>query len=106
MIRTVVVWGLIFVGLGLAMWGLGQPQGFWGKWAFIGLAVVACIPLFVWEMVFPPALDLTAYSETVDYEFRDAEYAAEFRALNRAGQGFAEPDAAPGPARDNASGTS
>ena len=30
----------------------------------------------------PAPIDLTAYSDTVDYEFRDADYAQEFAELN------------------------
>jgi hypothetical protein len=33
-------------------------------------------------LVFPPPVDLTAYFDTVLYEFRDQEYAEEFAELN------------------------
>jgi hypothetical protein len=40
------------------------------------------IPWFAWELVFPPPFDLTVYSDTIDYEFRDQDYAEEFADLN------------------------
>lgn len=47
---------------------------------------------------FSPPLDLTVYTDMVDYEFKDEEYAAEFAALNNprieadddSGQSFTE----------------
>ena len=72
----------MFAGVGLATWALGwQPAG-WGKWAIISLGLLAILPLFVWDQIFPPLLDLTAYSNTVNFDFRDAIYAEEFRKLN------------------------
>ena len=41
------------------------------------------MPVILWEVFDPRAIDLTAYSTTVDYEFRDPADAAEFAALNR-----------------------
>jgi hypothetical protein len=66
---------------------------------FIGLALLAFLPLLVWEHVFPPALDMTAYSETVDYDFRDAAYAEEFQKLNRVEAVSVEPSDAVDPGR-------
>ncbi|MBL8794316.1 MAG: hypothetical protein JNM56_10460 [Planctomycetia bacterium] len=43
---------------------------------------MAVSPWFLWQLFFPPPLDLTVYTDTVDYEFKDEEYAAEFAALN------------------------
>ena len=34
------------------------------------------------KTIFPTPIDLTAFSESVDYEFRNADYAAEFASLN------------------------
>jgi len=42
-------------------------------------------PFFLWETLFPPAIELTAYSDTVDYEFRDESYAFAFGVLNEIG---------------------
>ena len=57
------------------------PRPF-SKWAAL-IGIFLCLgPYFLWEIIFPPAIDVTAYSESVDYEFRDAEYAMEFAELN------------------------
>lgn len=48
----------------------------------MGMILICLTPYFVWEIVFPPAIDITAYSKNVDYEFRDEDYAYEFAELN------------------------
>jgi hypothetical protein len=45
------------------------------------------VPYFLWETLFPRPVDLTAFAETVDYEFLDESYALEFAALNRGMRG-------------------
>lgn len=52
------------------------------KWVAMALMLVCLCPYFLWEVFFPPSIDITAYSESVDYEFRDADYAYEFAELN------------------------
>ena len=52
------------------------------KWVAMALILVCMAPHILWEILFPPSIDITAYSESVDYEFRDREYAYEFAALN------------------------
>jgi hypothetical protein len=82
LVRLIVEWALILFGVGLATWAHGwQPAG-WGKWAIVGLGLSALVPVLVWNQFMPPLLDLTAYSKTVDYDFRDADYAEKFRKLN------------------------
>ena len=54
------------------------------KWLVVGAVIAVLVPWFLWETFFPPPIDLTAYSDTVDYEFRDRIYAEEFAALNNA----------------------
>ena len=51
-------------------------------WALAGAVLLALMPYFIWESIFPPPLDLTAYTDVVEYEFRDREYADEFATLN------------------------
>ena len=53
------------------------------KWALMISVMICLVPLFLLEIWFPPAIDLTAYSDTVDYEFRDEFYALQFSLLNR-----------------------
>ena len=54
------------------------------KWLAMGLALACLAPVFLWEALRPAAIDLTAYADSVDYEFRDADYAHEFAALDNA----------------------
>ena len=52
------------------------------RWFIAIFAMICILPQIVWEIVFPPAFDFTAFKKSVDYEFRDVDYAAEFAALN------------------------
>jgi hypothetical protein len=52
------------------------------KWVALALIIVCLLPWFLWDTIFPPSIDITAYRDNVDYEFRDADYAYEFAALN------------------------
>jgi hypothetical protein len=83
-VREAVTWGLALGGAALAVGLVGLNQGFWGQWLAVGVALTALVPLFVWERVFPPALDLTAWPRTLLYDFRDASYAEAFRERNAA----------------------
>lgn len=55
----------------------------WRKWVMMGLALVCLAPLILYETVFPHPFNITAYGESVDYEFRDPARAREFAELNR-----------------------
>jgi len=59
------------------------PRAF-RRWVVVGAVLVVLLPGFVWQLIFPPPIDLTAFSDSVDYEFRDRAYAEEFAALNNA----------------------
>lgn len=52
------------------------------KWVAVGLVAICLLPYWLWEVFFPPIIDITSYTENVDYEFRNAEYAYEFAELN------------------------
>ncbi|MCC9658827.1 hypothetical protein [Rhodopirellula halodulae] len=52
------------------------------KWTSMILTIVCLAPYFLWETIWPPAIDITAYKDSVDYEFRDMDYALDFAALN------------------------
>lgn len=52
------------------------------KWAMMGLAIVCLLPQIIYEVVYPKPFDITAFSNSVDYEFADEEFAFEFAALN------------------------
>lgn len=80
--RRIITWGFAAIGVAVAVYLLAEYHGPFKRWLTLGIALLCLLPLIVWETLFPPPLDLTAYSNTVDYEFRDAEYATEFAALN------------------------
>ena len=49
------------------------------QWASRSLACCRC---FVLQTFFPPVIDITCFSESVDFEFRNEVIAHEFAALN------------------------
>ena len=48
----------------------------------MGLGLVCLAPYLLFRVFFPHSFDVTAYSASVDYEFRDEELASEFAMLN------------------------
>ena len=52
------------------------------KWIMMGLALLCLAPQIFYEVYFPQPFDITAYSDSVDYEFRDEDMAYEFADLN------------------------
>lgn len=80
--RSLLLWAAIVVGavVGFAVLPLlGLPAN---RWTVLGVVVLFIIPFAVWIVVAPPAFDITVHQHTVEYEFRDPEYAAEFDKLN------------------------
>ena len=51
-------------------------------WVIAIMLGCLAIPTFIIDLIWTPAIDLTAFKESVDYEFRDLEFAEEFAALN------------------------
>lgn len=52
------------------------------KWALAAAVIVCLTPYLAWEAFFPPSMELTAYADEIDYEFRDPGYALQFMMLN------------------------
>jgi len=73
---------VVAIGVGLALYLLRWYQGPFKRWFALGIALICLLPVILWEVFFPRPIDLTAYADTVDYEFRDPEYAEEFAELN------------------------
>ena len=65
-----------------AVWLLAGKGGPLRVWLTVGVALVLLVPVFTLEFLYPPTFDMTAFSETVDYEFCDETYAREFAELN------------------------
>jgi hypothetical protein len=82
-LRLFVCGVFVVVGLGVALYVLGSFRGPLHRWLAMGIALLCLLPWIAWEIVSPPPIDLTAYSDTVDYEFRDEDYAQEFAMLNQ-----------------------
>ena len=77
----------IVVGVSIALALLQRYEGPFKRWIALGIALVCLLPVFLWETLFSRPIDMTAFSSTVDYEFRDAAYGNEFAALNQRGAG-------------------
>lgn len=48
----------------------------------MGLALVCLLPQIIVEVFFAKPFDITAYADSVDYEFTSKDYAVEFATLN------------------------
>ncbi len=79
----------ILVGLATGVFGFCYPwvqqltsDRFLRKLVLLGAVLVVGAPLFFWEAVAPPAVDITVGKERVTFEFRNREYALLFLASN------------------------
>jgi hypothetical protein len=52
------------------------------KWVLAGLALACLVPQLVFETFYARPFDVTAYDDSVTYEFTSADYALEFVLLN------------------------
>jgi hypothetical protein len=82
-LRLFVCGIFIVVGFGVALYVLGSFRGPVKRWLAMGIVLACMIPWFVWETFSPRPIDLTAYADSVQYEFRDEDYADEFLELNQ-----------------------
>ena len=48
----------------------------------MGIAIACLIPLLVLEFFYAPPAQVTAYTDSVDYEFASYDYATDFAAMN------------------------
>lgn len=82
-VQIVVDATAIVIGVSVAISLLHSYHGAFKKWLVLVITLVCLLPVVLWETVFPRAFDMTAFTDTVDYEFRDAAYAEEFALLNQ-----------------------
>jgi hypothetical protein len=73
-----VVAGVVIAG-SLLKWYKGPLK----QWLMLGIALICLLPVVLWETFFPRPIDMTAFSHSVDYEFRDPAYAEEFASMNQ-----------------------
>lgn len=85
-VRELVIWIFILLGILAAVWLMAEYKGPFKRWIMIGIALTAAMPYAIWESFYPRVFDMTAYSSTVDYEFKNAEYAGDFARLNPGGK--------------------
>jgi hypothetical protein len=74
----------ILAGVLVAVLLLGRYHGPFRKHLACAIVLVCCLPLIFWETFRPPAIDLTVGPNSIDYEFRNKQYAEAFAASNGA----------------------
>ncbi len=57
------------------------PRGM-RSWAMMGLGLVCLLPQIIFEVFFAKPFDVTAFAESVDYEFTSTSYAIDFATMN------------------------
>lgn len=62
------------------------------RWVLMIAVLICLLPFFIWEILFPPAFEITANKDSVDFEFRDENYADQFLELNSADEDSADED--------------
>lgn len=81
--RATACFGLIIIACWFILPHLKALSPTLKKFVGAALVLLAISPFVLLEVLWPPYFDTTAKSDTVDYEFSDAEYADEFRELNQ-----------------------
>ncbi|MCC6125616.1 MAG: hypothetical protein IT426_11680 [Pirellulales bacterium] len=76
--------GIIYAAFWLAVPLLpeGIPRSI-KKWAVMGIVLLCLLPQIIYEVFFPKPFDITAYPDSVDYEFANKELVGDFVVLNR-----------------------
>src|SRR5262245_37717318 len=72
---------IVFVWLGAEVVGPWVPRPLL-KWVMIAATLLALLPWFVWQVLFPLAFDMTVETEEVTYEFANPQYAVDFSLIN------------------------
>lgn len=81
-IRMVVVYVFVFLGMIVGFWLFGAYQGPFRKWVVMGTALTCLIPYAFWSLIYPPTFDLTVSGDKVTYEFSNQTFAFAFARLN------------------------
>lgn len=84
LIRTFLEWTLLSAAVLATFWLFGTYRGPFRKWLLVLASCLIALPHIIWASMFPPAIDLTAFRDHVQYEFTNQSFAAKFAALNRA----------------------
>jgi hypothetical protein len=81
--RFVIEAVLVLAAIALAIYLVHDLPRVWRKWAGIGSALLILMPMFVWQALWPMRVQIDTDGSTVEYQFTDAEYANEFKAMNK-----------------------
>lgn len=54
----------------------------WDRLGFLLAFIIAYLPWAIWQVIFPPALEVSLEGPNIDYDFRSEEYAQRFLELN------------------------
>ncbi len=84
LLRTILEWTLLSVAVLATFWFFGTYRGPFRKWLLVLVSCLLALPYIIWASMFPPAIELTAFRDHVQYEFTNQSFAAKFAALNRA----------------------
>lgn len=72
----------VVAGGGTMLWNMWSGHSEWRQLQAMGTALVALLPLIVWQAQHPPAFDLSVGTDHVRYAFANEHFAARFRAVN------------------------
>jgi hypothetical protein len=79
--RVAITFVLAILGVWLVFPHL-KNSGHWGRWAGMWLVLLLLLPYILLSAAFPPKFDITAYKDSVVYEFLSPIYAREFAEVN------------------------
>lgn len=84
-LRTIGTTAAFLVAAGITWSYVGELPRPYRRWAALGWGLIFLAPLIGLDIFFPPVVDITAHADTVDYEFRDPQFAREFAQQNGVG---------------------
>ena len=81
-IRTLLQWALVIAASAVVISFVKDIGGPFKKYIIAAFVLILLIPYILWETFVPRFFDMTVYTDTVTYEFKDKAYADEFASLN------------------------
>lgn len=84
--REVINWIAVIAAVAICVPVIGHLNG--GKisgsmkWVVMAAVILLLAPLFIYQALHPPVFDFTVYSEKIEYEFADENFATAFAQLN------------------------
>ena len=81
--RWALTGAMVIVSIIVAVAVLNSAGAGTGRYAIVGVALLALFPYLLLRVAFPPVFDLTPYARRTVYEFKDRDYALDFQMKNR-----------------------